>query len=169
MAEIYIPSITDERLEHLRQHIQPVATFVEIPNRNGWSKPVDLNGRRHHFVWQAFAEKIGLHCDAPQLLKLAQLGNPRTTSFLGDPMPVCTADNLTRVMDMVTYHKVSTFINPSEAEVLAQIPEQLADLVVAYEADYEHAALRVVSEGLESYHAILTRLYKRSTNSQLGD
>lgn len=164
MTEIHIPSITDKKLNDLRQHIQPVASFVEILNPNDWSKPLIIdNDRQRHFLWQVYAEKLGLDTEAPQLLRLATIGDPRRTSFLGNPLPVGIADSLTRVMDMVTYHTLSTFVNPSEAEVLAQIPEQLTHLVVAYQAHYEPTALRIVSEGINSYHAVLTRLYKRQT------
>jgi hypothetical protein len=163
MPELYIPNISNEKLNTLRDRIRPVGSFVEVLNPDQNSHPVRSSEKDqlHHFVYFPDARELGYDTRNPKLLKLLTLGDPRKTSFMVPPTPIAYANNLSRIMDMITYHTMGSIVKPSEAEVLAQIPDQLLDLVVSYYAHYEPNALTVVSTPHTAYHAVLTRLYKR--------
>lgn len=89
----------------------------------------------------------------------------RNIAYTWDPKPADKAMGLKTLCDITTYHTYSYygFFKPSIAEVIAQIPEEHLQKVVAFEIvgkpetasdlNREHEALN------EGYHVATTRLY----------
>ena len=86
-------------------------------------------------------------------------------AYTWDPKPKKVAKNLKSLCDITTYHSWAYYgcFKPSIAEVLAQIPDEHLDKVVAFEivANPETAAdLCQEKEALNAgYHVATTRLY----------
>lgn len=91
--------------------------------------------------------------------------DPRNASFMWSPKPDKRAKDLKPLRVIRTYHTWSYygFFKPSIAEVIAQIPKELLDQVVAFEIiKYPKTAddLNEESEALNAgYHVATTRLY----------
>lgn len=91
----------------------------------------------------------------------------RTVAYTWEPKPDKKAKDLKPLRDIRTYHTYGYygFFKPSIAEVIAQIPKELLDQVVAFEIikapetagdlNEEHDALNA------GYHVATTRLYTR--------
>ena len=103
-----IPKISNEKLAELRKGIKPVVRFY--PGEN------DL-----------FPSGEGI-------LFYIKETDPRTTNYMGNPVPTCMANNIEPLERIITHHHTGgCLFKPSEAEVLAQLSEDLHQIVVAYE------------------------------------
>lgn len=112
--EYTIPEITREKVDELRQRIKPVAKFA---------KGAD-----------------GLFRDSRGLLHyIKPTTDPVTQSYYWEPVAGEKCKKLKPLKQIVTHHGTGGFFfKPSEAEVLAQIPEMLLGEVVAYEIVSAH-------------------------------
>ena len=137
----WIPEIDDERLNELARRIRPIHNF------GGWY------GR--HYVRPMKNE--------PDYL--------RGIAYNWDPMPSLWplfVRNLKPLRDIITFHSYAYvgFFKPTIAEVLAQIPADIIDQVVAFEMmeSPENACdLNREREALEGgYHTATTRLFARN-------
>ena len=109
-----IPKITREKVDELRQRIKPAARFVK--GSEGLFR--DSRGMLHY-------------------IKLTT--DPVTQSYYWDPVAGEKCKKLKPLKKIVTHHGTGGFFfKPSEAEVLAQIPEMLLGEVVAYEIVSAH-------------------------------
>ena len=87
--------------------------------------------------------------------------------YLRYATPLRDADDIRGFSDIITYHTYGyrSIFNPTIAEVLAQIPEQHVDNVIAFEIlsdPNETNDFNKDSEALAAgYHAATTRLYVR--------
>ncbi len=89
------------------------------------------------------------------------------TAYTWNPKPADEAMGITPLCDIITYHTYGYYamFKPSIAEVLAQIPAESLDKVVAFEIvgspktaddlNHKHEALEA------GYHVATTRLYAR--------
>ena len=93
----------------------------------------------------------------------------RGTAFIWDPEPAEKAKGLKMLRDIRTYHSYAYYglFKPSIAEVIAQIPKELLDQVIAFEiikkpetADDMNGELEALNAG---YHVATTRLYTKET------
>jgi len=91
----------------------------------------------------------------------------RDSAFMWSPKPAKKSRGLKPIRDIRTYHTWSYygFFKPSIAEVIAQIPKELLDRVVAFEivkwpetADDLNKELKALNAG---YHVATTRLYTK--------
>ena len=93
--------------------------------------------------------------------------DPSKVAYTFDPKPTEPAGDLVTLDDITTYHGYGYYgiFKPSIAEVLAQIPTELIDRVVAFEIiDWPRDAsdLNREREALDAgYHVATTRLYGR--------
>ncbi|MFH1533481.1 MAG: hypothetical protein ABID64_00945 [Nitrospirota bacterium] len=93
--------------------------------------------------------------------------NPRSVAFTWNPKRAKRAKGLGVLRDIRTYHAYAYYglFKPTIAEVIAQIPKELLDQVVAFEI-IKHpetvADLNKEQEALDAgYHVATTRLYSR--------
>ncbi len=137
MRKSWIPKILDERLQELCKRIKPVVRFVS---------------------W--FGK--GKEC-----LYYIKPVDPRKIAYTWDPKPRRKARRLKKLCDITTYHSYGYygFFKPSIAEVIAQIPEEYLNKVVAFEIvenPEKRDDLNLHSEALNAgYHVATTRLYIR--------
>jgi len=126
--KVWIPKISDERLNELAKKIKPV---VRIKGQPRYIQPVDLRG----------------------------------VAYTWDPKPAGHAKGLAELCVITTYHSYGApmFFKPSVAEVIAAIPEEHLDKVIAFEiisspntADDLNAEHEALNAG---YHVAKTRLY----------
>lgn len=98
----------------------------------------------------------------------AQPADPVKTSFTwhgeadcGTPVP---EQGLSMLAEVTTYHTCgyAMFFKPSIAEVLAQIPAELVDKVVAFEVLFDANVTQIVSTADFYGHQTVTRLYSRA-------
>lgn len=137
----WIPDVPEVQIRGLADRIKPVIRFT-----------------RHAKRWIQSAEG--------QLYYIKPV-DPFHTSFIWDPQPTASAKGLMPLCDIRTYHTYGYhgLFKPSIAEVLAQIPVEYLNKVVAFEIvnkpqtvadlDRERVALDA------GYHVATTRLYYR--------
>ncbi|MBN1326214.1 hypothetical protein JW977_04545 [Candidatus Falkowbacteria bacterium] len=136
----WIPEISEEKLNKLCQRIKPVIRF----SRKGK---------------KLFRSSVG----APRYIKQV---DPHD-AFLWDPKLGKKVKGLKRLSDIFTYHTFAyaSFFKPSIAEVIAQIPEDLLDKVVAFEIIGGPRTSDDLNNNPEAthagYHVATTRLYIR--------
>jgi hypothetical protein len=141
VEKTWIPEVPKERIEELGGRIRPVVRFAL--GKDGLF--------RSHKGHPHYIEPVDLFGIA----------------YTWDPKPTTQVSGLKPLADIRTYHTYGYqgFFKPSIAEVLAQIPEEHLDQVVAFEiVDYpQHAEdLNRELEALNSgYHVATTRLYVR--------
>ncbi len=116
--ETIIPKISNKKLAELRKRIRPLVRFA----RGAKGLFESGKGTPYYIVPKA----------------------PRTTTFLYEPIAEKEATGLKALSQIKTHHTTGGFFfKPSEAEVLAQIPEELLAKVVAYEVvDYDMSNAR---------------------------
>ena len=141
-----IPEISDARLAELYARIKPIARFkrkdgdiLDFPESPKESEvklvPNDVGG---------------------VLYWLDDVEFPRST-FTYSPKPVKMVKSLKSVTGITTYHTWAYYglFRPTIAEVLAQIPEEYVDKVVAFET----LTAITTSHIVENYHVAMTILY----------
>jgi len=137
----WIPEVPKSDILELAKRIKPVVRFA-----------IGLMGR--------FKSPEG----KPYFIKPV---DPFTIAFMWSPKPRKVAKGLKKLVDITTYHTWTYYgmFKPSIAEVLAQIPADIVDRVVAFEIiDYPETAgdlnrnLDALNAG---YHVAVTRLYTR--------
>ncbi len=93
--------------------------------------------------------------------------DPFNIAFTWDPRPRWKVFGLKAICDITTYHTYGYygFFKPSIAEVLAQIPAELLDKVVAFETVERPETVDDLNREREAlnagYHVATTRLYVR--------
>lgn len=103
------PKISNKRLAELRERIRPVARFVR--EKDGLS--LNENGFLYYLLVSA---------------------HPKNETFFMEMLAGEKCKGLKPFTKIETHHTTGGFFfKPSEAEILAQIPEGLLDTVVAYE------------------------------------
>lgn len=91
-----------------------------------------------------------------------------STAFTWDPKPRKKARKLVALQDITTYHTWAFygFFKPTIAEVLAQIPEDVLDKVVAFEIVMKPETADDLNKDKEAlnagYHVATTRLYGKA-------
>ncbi len=159
--ESWIPAITDERLAELVARIKPIVRMERIITEDlkfedgakGFRMRPDPSGKLQ--PWQTGE------------LYYIEPVDPRGVAFSWDPIPTEKAMGIMPVRDITTYHSFGYYGNfkPSVAEVLAMIPQELVDEVVAFEIikSPETADDLNRNSGARDagYHVATTRLYKR--------
>lgn len=159
--ESWIPAITDERLAELVARIKPIVRMERIITEDlkfedgakGFRMRPDPSGKLQ--PWQTGE------------LYYIEPVDPRGVAFSWDPIPTEKAMGLKPVRDIQTYHTFGYhgFFKPSIAEVLAMIPLEVVDEVVAFEIVDGPETAEDLKENLEAfnagYHVATTRLYKR--------
>lgn len=159
----WILEVPRERIEELARRIKPVVRLMRIRR----STKLDGDGgivitEREHprGKWRpTWSEKGDLYYIKPvDLFDIA---------YTWEPMPAEMATSLKFLCDIKTYHTYGYygFFKPSIAEVLAQIPMEYLDKVVAFEiVESPQTAddLNREREALDAgYHVAVTRLYVR--------
>ncbi|MFA6570038.1 MAG: hypothetical protein WCT77_02245 [Bacteroidota bacterium] len=92
---------------------------------------------------------------------------PRTVVFTWDPKPDTVAEGLKPLLDIRTYHAFAFygFFKPTIAEVIAQIPNDILDQVVAFEIIKHPETTEDLNNEKEAinagYHVATTRLYTK--------
>lgn len=83
-------------------------------------------------------------------------------SYAWSPKPLCKAPKMTKLTEISTLHTCSfpLFFKPSEAEVLAQIPEDLIDKVNAYEIYVTDINAANITTDDGQHHIAQVRLFK---------
>lgn len=140
--KVWIPEVPKERILELAKRIKPVARFVE--------------------------GELGFFQDFRGFLYYIEPRDPWDDAFLSwNPKPARRAKGLKPLCVITTHHHSCSaeLFEPSVAEVLAQIPEEHLDNVVAFEivkcpeSRYDLAAN---PEALNAgYHVAITQLFVR--------
>lgn len=92
--------------------------------------------------------------------------NPRNVAYTWDPKPADVAPAFKEVAEIQTFHTYGYigFFKPSIAEVLAQIPEQLLDRVIAFELKTTPSHVNDLNAESEAsnagYHVAYATLYE---------
>lgn len=132
------PEISDEKLEELAKRIKPVFRYAKS---NFGTLSRDPEG--------------------DLLFYSEDVEDLRNENITWDPKPKVLAEDLKYLDDIVTYHKFNLpiFFSASVAEVIAQIPKEYIDRVVAFETVFDGLGLEnFLAEG---YHVTITRLYEK--------
>ncbi|MEK7628729.1 MAG: hypothetical protein AAB421_04930 [Patescibacteria group bacterium] len=140
LEKTWIPKVPEKRIRELGERIKPVIRFAK------GAKGLFRSDEGH-----------------PHYIKPVDLFG---VAYTWNPKPAERAKGLKPVCDITTYHGFAYhgFFKPSVAEVLAQIPKEHLDSVVAFEIlDSPQTAsdLNAEHEALNAgYHVATTRLYK---------
>jgi len=104
-----IPEISDEKLREILKRVRPVVRFLGSAD--------------------------GLFADHRGALYYIKEVDPRGVAFTWLPMPDGKASGLKTLLGIQTYHvrANNSLFKPSLAEVIAQIPEEIINKVVAFE------------------------------------
>ncbi len=136
---VYIPDVPEDRIRELGERIKPVMMFARRGQR------LSRSGRG--FLY--YLEPVDLFGIA----------------YTWDPKPTTRATGLRTLTDITTYHSWGHYslFKPSIAEVLAVIPEQFLDKVVAFEIIEQPETAADFNRDIEAfnagYHVATTRLY----------
>jgi len=133
-----IPSISDERLTELAAKIKPLVRFEE---HDGKPEGHSLDG------------------EDGQLFLIKPPADLRSVGFNSCPTATERALGLEVVRELRTYHTTSCAFNPSVAEVLAQIPDELIDEVTHFET-IRNWPQPLCEHGDDMYFYATTRLYR---------
>jgi len=127
---IEIPKLTDRRIEQMLSQMQPVIGFVEL---GSGEMERNSGGQLYHI------EEV----------------NPRNIAYTWSPKVTTRAEGLELLRDITTYHTWAYygFFKPTIGEVLAQIPEDCIDQVVAFQTLSDDVDI------VGDYHRAITRLY----------
>jgi hypothetical protein len=160
--KVYVPRISDERLEELAKRIKPIVQMERVSSSNednddgSFTITTSPDPEGDWVPWRT-GEKY--------FIKDVDL---RGVAYTWSPEPTKLASNLKTHADITTYHAYGYYgmFKPSIAEVLAQIPEEYVDKIVAFEIikspetakdfNYDLAAFNA------GYHVATTRLYTTS-------
>lgn len=109
------PDIDDARLQELL-NLQRELSDSEIASMLDHVRPVVCRGEKLYYI---------------------ELVDPRTIAFTWDPQPIVEATNLAPFATLYTLHSYGYYgmFKPSLAEVLAMIPQQLINVVAAFETN----------------------------------
>jgi len=165
----WIPEVPKEHILELSQRIKPVMRFRrihEVIRKNPGEKSTIIEEEHPRGeLRRAELDGVGMayYIEDPNLFDVA---------YTWEPKPTTRATGLRPVRDIITYHAWGYYalFKPSIAEVLAQIPAELCEQVVAFEivdspktTDDLHREQEALDAG---YHVATTRLYvsnKRKT------
>lgn len=140
-TKVWIPELPKKRIQELAERIKPIVRFAE-------------------------GEK-GLFRSTDGYLFYIQPVNLFDVAYTWEPKPTEKATDLKSLCDITTYHSFAYygFFKPSIAEVIAQIPEEWLDRVVAFEIVTSPRSaddLNTNSEALNAgYHVATTRFYSK--------
>ena len=137
--KVWIPQVPRERIEELAMRIKPVIRFTR-----GWS------------FGEGQSKRGDLYYIKPvDLFGIAYTWSPKRGKKAKGLVPLC---------EITTYHRWGHYVlfKPSIAEVLAQIPKEHLDAVVAFEV----GEIAPFEDDREAFNAMLhvatTQLYKQS-------
>jgi len=140
---IWIPDVPEDRIRELAKRIKPVVRFsISLPGG---------------FLF--YPDGIPFYIRKVDLFDIA---------YTWSPKPRWPATRLTPLQDITTYHSWGHYslFKPSIAEVLAQIPANLLDRVVAFEIIKQPETADDLNQNIEAMHAgfhvATTRLYART-------
>lgn len=140
-----IPEISDERVAELYALIKPVIRFqhkgYEFPPLGGWKLSDIVPDKDDGLLY--FIEDV----------------DPYKAAFTVYPKPIRQAEDLEEFDAILTWHTWAYygFFKPTIAEVLAQIPEQHLERIVAFQTLTNVAIDNIVG----NYHVAITVLYER--------
>ena len=145
---IWIPEMPEDDIRRLAETIKPIVRFAE--GKEGLFRSE-----------QGFPYRI----EPVDLFKTAYTYDPKpTTRFEGELVPL---------RDITTYHSYGYYgcFKPSVAEVLAQIPDDIVDQVVAFEIVWSpETAADLRGEAVNAgYHEATTRLYTEKSESETDE
>ncbi len=158
----WIPEVPKERIKELAKRIKPVVRMV----------PVRITVKEHG---DDGSETIIDEREHPNKMRRDERGeryyikpvDPFNIAYAWDPKPSDKATGLKHLCDIRTYHTYGYYgsFKPSIAEVLAQIPAEHLDIVVAFEivdSPKDVNDLNREREAMDAgYHVATTRLYVR--------
>lgn len=159
----WIPEVPKKRIQELAERIKPVVRMARIrtSTKKNSDGSVTITERQHpKGKWQSTWDDRG----ELYYIKPVDLFG---VAYTWDPKPADKATDLKPLCDITTYHTYGYqgLFKPSIAEVLAQIPAEYLDGVVAFEIvdspktvddlNREHKALNA------GYHVATTQLYIR--------
>ena len=135
---VWIPKVDEQRIRELAQRIVPLVRFAEGED--------------------------GLFRSSGGFQYVIEPPDPFNVAYTWDPKPVARVTKpLVKLRDITTHHGYAYygFFKPSVAEVLAQIPDDLIDKVVAFEIIAQpETADDLHGEAFNAgYHTATTRLY----------
>ncbi len=156
-----IPEISDAKLAELVQRIKPVVRMARVKTSMRKTKTggVRITQILHLLGKMVPWESGRLHYIRPV--------DPRSVAYTWEPKHTKEARGLQPIRDITTLHTYGFygFFKPSIAEVLAQIPEDILDSVVAFEivkhpetADDLNKDIDALNAG---FHVATTRLYTK--------
>lgn len=161
--KVWIPDLSEMRARELASRISPVVLFIREDNgslrRPSWK---ELSWSREDGLFSS-SEDTALHY-------IESIDDWFETAYTFNPMPTERAAGLDKICDIETHHRFQNKVvfGASVAEVLAQIPEEHLDSVVAFQIiDYPktNRDFDKSPEALEAlnndHHIAKTRLYAR--------
>lgn len=163
--KVWIPPVPKTRIEELAIRIKPVMRFRrirEIVQKNPGSRSTILEVEHPRGKLRrtgSYGVGLAYYIEPVDLFSVA---------YTWDPKPAAPATGIRPIRDITTYHGYGYYgmFKPGIAEVLAQIPEELTDSVVAFEiikAPETSDDLNREQEALNAgYHVATTRLYVSS-------
>ena len=160
-SKSWISEITDERLAELVGRIKPIVRMECIITED-----VEFEDGATGFRMRPDPSDKMQPWDSGEQYYIEPV-DPRGVAYTWDPTPTEKAMGLMQIRDITTYHTFGYhgMFKPSIAEVLAMIPEDVVEEVVAFEiidcpktADDLNKNLEALHAG---YHVATTRLYKR--------
>lgn len=148
--QISVPDVPKERIEKLSQRIRPIMRFAST-TRKGSRLELNPSGNFYY-------------------LKPVDLFTIAFT-WPGTPKPDVRAPRLQKLRTIKTYHTWAYygFFKPTIAEVLAQIPEDILDEVIAFELEPPENPLEpwdIVNAG---YHVAETTFYGKRPRTKTAD
>jgi hypothetical protein len=157
-ADKRIPKLTDKEVVQLYAKIKPVVKGTQIGKEklsgfiNKWAEEQKSSGEEFASLKKEAGDRLYWITDV----------NPKNVAFTWEAIPIGVAAGLKELRCVTTYHTYSYygFFKPSVYEVLAQIPGDIKDRVVAFQT--EANGERITDDVLTSdqkYHKGKTTFY----------
>jgi hypothetical protein len=155
-----IPKISDEKIAELSGRIRPVVRLARTTVHTSGGNGSTL------FVWAELDRNGTLSPDKRGMLHYIKPVDPRSIAFPWEPVSDGVATGIEPVAEITTYHTFGYqgLFKPSIAEVLAQLPAELPDDIVAFEVIGPESTSDLnkhIEELNEGFHVAETILYRR--------
>lgn len=155
-----IPKMSRSQIRKLARRIRPLIRFAKVITT---TKPTASGGVE---IITRLTPKGKLQQDERGSLYFIKPTNPFTVAFAWSPKPIARPPRLQELCTITTYHGYGFygFFKPSVAEVIAQIPKEHLDKVVAFSVKGPETAEDLnehIEELNEGYHVAQTTLYIR--------
>ena len=153
-----IPKMSRSQIRKLAKRIRPILRFAKVVTE---THPTASGGVE---VITRLNPKGKLQRDGRGSFYFIKPVNPFTVAFAWSPTPVGRPPRLQELCTITTYHGYAFygFFKPSVAEVIAQIPKEHLDTVVAFSVKGPETAEDLnkhIEELNEGYHVAQTTLY----------